>query len=146
MARVCRGTVAVSVWDVPEANPVLGLFGPIVQSLGTTDVAPPGPDSHFYSDAARLGDLLRRGGLIDVAVDRVTWTFAVNPAAWFDAVAAGTPRTGAVLAAATEADRATLRARYVELATTMFGCADGSVILPAAAVVGGGRSNLRPRT
>ena len=143
MARVCRGTVAVSVWDVPEANPALGLFGPVVQSLGVPEVVPPGPDSHSYADAARLADLLRGGGLVDVSVDRVSWTFAVNPAAWFDAVAAGTPRTGAVLAAASADDRAALRARYVELATRMFGCADGSVILPAAALVGRGRRKPR---
>lgn len=143
MARVCRGAVAVSVWDAPEANPALGLFGPVVQSLSIPDAVPPGPDSDLYSDPARLADLLTRGGLVDVSVKRVGWTFAVNPAAWFDAVAGGTPRTGAVVAAATVEQRAELRARYVELATMMFGSADGSVILPAAALIGRGRRNLR---
>jgi len=48
-----------------------------------------------------------------------------------------------VLAAATADQRATLRERYVERATTMFGSADGLVTLPAAAVVGSGRSSAR---
>ena len=140
MARVSRGVVAISVWDVPEANPALGLFGPVVQSLGISEVTPAGPDSNFYSDTARLADLLSRGGLVDVRIDRASWTVTVDPAAWFDAVAAGTPRTGAVLAAASAEQRRALRARYVELATTKFGSADGTVTLPAAAVVGRGRS------
>ncbi len=144
MARVCRGAVAVSVWDVPEANPVLGLFAPVVQSLGIPEVVPPGPDSHLYADAGRLADLLAAAGLVDVSVERVGWTLAVDAAAWFDAVAAGTPRTGALLAAATPEQRATLRERYVERATSMFGSAGGLVSLPAAAVVGSGRSS-RPR-
>ena len=140
MARVCRGFVAVSVWDVPEANPALGLFGPVVQSVEIPEVVPPGPDNDLYADAARLADLLRTAGLVEVSVGRVRWNVTVDAAAWFDAVAAGTPRTGAVLAAVDAEQRAALRERYVELATTMFGSADGSVTLPAAAVVGRGRA------
>lgn len=143
MARVCRGLVAVTVWDVPEANPALGLFGPVVQSLELPDVVPPGPDNDLYSNAAGLADLLTMGGLVDVSVDRVCWTITVDAAAWFDAVAAGTPRTGAVLAAATAEQRAVLRERYVEWTTTMYGSPDGSVTLPAAALIGRGRSGLR---
>lgn len=140
MARACRGRVAVSVWDVPETNPALGLFGPVVESLGIPDVVPPGPDSHLYADASRLAALLSRAGLVDVGVARAGWTITVDPGAWFDAVASGTPRTGAVLAAATTEQRAALRERYVEAAGTMFGSADGRVALPAAAVIGSGRS------
>ncbi|MDQ4132249.1 MAG: methyltransferase domain-containing protein [Actinomycetota bacterium] len=140
MTRVCRGAVAVSVWDVPEANPALGLFAPVVQSLRIPDVVPPGPDSHRFADVARLADLLAAAGLVDITVERVRWTLTVDAGAWFDAVAAGTPRTGAVLAAATAEQRAALRERYVELATTRFGAADGSVVLPASAVVGSGRA------
>ena len=141
MARVCRGLVAVSVWDLPEANPALGLFGPVVQSSGLPEVVPPGPDIQLHADTAGLADLLRTGGLVDVSVARLRWAITVDPAAWFDAVAAGTPRTGAVLAAATGEQRVELRERYVELATTTFGRADGSVTLPAAALIGRGRPN-----
>ncbi len=143
MARVCRGAVAVSVWDLPEANPALGLFGPVVQSLGIPDVAPPGPDSHLYADAVRLADLMAAAGLVEVSVDRVGWMLAVDAGAWFDAVAAGTPRTGAVLAAATAEQRAALRERYVKLATTKYGSTGGTVTLPASAVVGSGRPSPR---
>ncbi len=138
MARVCRGRVAVSIWDVPEANPALGLFGPVVQSLELPEVVPPGPDSHLYADDARLTDLLTTAGLVDVRIDRVDWTVTVDAGCWFDAVATATPRTGAVLAAATPEQRAELRQRYVKLASAEFGSDDGLVTLPAVAVVGSG--------
>ncbi len=140
MARVCRGAVAVSVWDLPEVNPALGLFGRVVQSLGIADAVPPGPDSHLYADPARLADLLATASLVEITVEPVAWTITVEAATWFDAVAAGTPRTGAVLAAATPDRRTELRERYVELATATFGSPDGMVTLPAAAVVGRGRT------
>ena len=62
------------------------------------------------------------------------------PGAWFDAVATGTPRTGAVLAAASPEQRAVLRKRYIEAVTVSHGSAGGLVTLPAAAVVASGRS------
>jgi hypothetical protein len=125
------------VWDLPEANPALGLLGPVAASLGLTAAAPPGPDSqHFSRDGAM--EALLSGSFRDVRVERVGWVVAVDPGAWFDAVAAATPRTGAVLAAASDAQRAAARARYVEVAASRFGTADGRVELPASAVLGSG--------
>ena len=54
LARVCNARVAVSVWDTPEANPALGLFGNVVQSVDIDHSVPPGPDSTLYADEARL--------------------------------------------------------------------------------------------
>ncbi|HWC12088.1 MAG TPA: class I SAM-dependent methyltransferase [Acidimicrobiales bacterium] len=140
LARVSRGRVALSVWDLPEANPALGLFGPIVESFGMPDVVPPGPDGSLFSDDARLAALLAAAGLGDVLVAHVRWTVTVDPGRWFDAVAEGTPRTGAALAAATPAQRAQLRERYVEAAAARYGLAGGRVALPASAIVGSGRA------
>ena len=139
MARVCRARLAVSVWDVAAANPVLGLFGPVVQSLGLPDAVPPGPEGDLYAEESRLTSLLSDAGIDDPRVMRVRWTVTVEPGWWFDAVAASTPRTGAVLAAADAEQRAELRERYVTLARRRFGSAEGLVTLPAAALVGSGR-------
>jgi SAM-dependent methyltransferase len=139
LVRVCRGRVAVSIWEVPDANPALGLFGPIVESSGIPDVVPPGPESILFADDARMTQLLQGAGLQDVKVDRVGWTITVDPGRWFDAIAASTPRTGAALAAADPGQRARLRERYVQLATARHGRSDGHVTLPAAAIVGSGR-------
>ncbi|HEV2767268.1 MAG TPA: class I SAM-dependent methyltransferase [Acidimicrobiales bacterium] len=139
LARVCRGRLALSVWDVPSANPVLGLFGTVASSPSRTDAVPPGPDSHALAEDGPLIALLGDAGLDDIRVDRVGWSITVEPGTWFDAVAAGTPRTGAVLAAATPDERASLRERYVEVALAEYGVGGGTVTLPAAAVVGSGR-------
>ena len=140
LARVCRGRLALSVWDVPDANPALGLFGPVVESFGMPDVVPAGPDSSLYSDDTRLAALLTAVGLEDIRVTRVGWAVTVEPGRWFDAVAGGTPRTGAVLAAATPEQRRRRRRRYVEVATARYSGSGDQVTLPAAAVVGSGRT------
>jgi SAM-dependent methyltransferase len=139
LARVCKARVAVSVWDVPAANPALGLFGGVVQSFDVADSVPPGPDSSLYADDARLTSLLVAAGLVDIRISRVSWTLTVAPGAWFDAVAAGTPRTGAALASASAEQRAGLRGLYVEAARASYAVGDDLVTLPAAAVVGSGR-------
>lgn len=140
LARVCRGRVAVSVWNVPDANPALGLFSPIVESSGMPDAVPPGPDSSLFSDDVRMAALLAAVGLDDVRVVHADWTVTVDPGRWFDAVADSTPRTGAALATAAPAQRARLRQRYVEVATARYGSSGGVVTLPASAVIGSGRA------
>jgi SAM-dependent methyltransferase len=139
LARVLRpgGRVALTVWDVPEENVALGAFGPIAEALGLTAAVPPGPDSQRFSADGAMQELLD-GAFRDVTVERVRWTVTVEPGAWFDAVAAATPRTGAVLAAASGEQRAELRSRYVEAVTTRYGTSDGRVELPAVAVLGSG--------
>ena len=139
LSRVRKARVAVSVWDVPAANPALGLFGAVAESFDIADSVPPGPDSSLFADDARLTSLLAAAGLVDIRITRVSWTLTVAPGAWFDAVAAGTPRTGAVLAAASAEQRAGLRRLYVETASASYGGPEGLVVLPAVAVVGSGR-------
>ena len=136
LARVLRpgGRLALTVWDLPDANPVLGLFAPVAAELGVVPAVPPGPDAgRFSTDAAMLALLELLG---QAAVLHVGWQVEVEPAAWFDAVAAATPRTGAVLAAADEEQQVALRQRYVELARERYGVEDGRVRLPASAVLG----------
>jgi SAM-dependent methyltransferase len=136
LARVLRpgGRLAMTVWDLPEANPALGLFGPVVTELGLRGVVPPGPDPQRFSSAAELRRLLAGWG--EVAVERVRWTVTVEPGGWFDAVADATPRTGAVLVQAAPEQRAQARERYVAVTTASYGRADGWVELPAGAVLG----------
>lgn len=125
--------LAMTIWDLPEANPALGLFGPVVTDLGLRGVVPPGPDAQRFASEEELRGLL--GDWRDVEVTRVGWTISVEPGAWFDAVAEATPRTGAVLAQAVPARRAQARERYVEIARESYGGADGRVELPASAVL-----------
>ena len=134
LARVLRpgGRVALTVWDRREENLATGLVNPIVSGLGLTEVVPAGPDPQRFAAESELRRLLV--GWDDVVVARPRWSVRVEPGTWFDALAAATPRTGAVLAQAGAARRARARARYVEVATD-YGAADGLVELPAAAVL-----------
>ncbi len=138
LARVCRGRVAMTVWDLPDHNPALGLFGPVAAEFGVVADAPPGPDSTRFADEAEAHALL--ADLQDVRVQRVAWTVEVEPRAWFDAVGASTPRTGAVIAAATAEQRLAMRDRYVEITTAAYAAPHGRVVLPVGAVVISGRT------
>jgi len=142
LARVCRRRVALSVWDAPAANPVLGLFGSVASAFDSSGsaVVPPGPESDRFADHDRFTNLLTDVGLDDVVIERVRWTITVDPGDWFDTIAAGTPRTGAVLAAAPAEQLSAVRERYVEVASASYGGADGLVTLPAGALVGSGQA------
>ena len=132
------GRLAMTVWDVPSENPSTGSLGPVIAELGLTDVVPPGPDSQRFADDGELHRLL--AGWDDVRITRPRWTFRVEPGAWFDAIAESTPRAGAVLAQADEGSRTKARRRYIELATERYGEGDGSIRLPAGAVLVAARS------
>ena len=127
------GRLAMTVWDVPDANPALGLFGPVVAALGLGSAVPPGPDAQRFARDDELHRLLSTWQ--DVEVTRPRWRVTVEPGAWFDAVASATPRTGAALMQAAPEQRAQARERYVEVVTAQYGTSDGRVELPAAAVL-----------
>lgn len=135
LGRVLRsgGRLALTVWDLPDANPALGLFGPIVTELGLLGAVPPGPDPARFAGEAELERLFTHWG--QVVIQRVRWTVSVEPGAWFDAIADATPRTGAVLAQAAPEQRAQARQRYVEVARASYGVDSGRVQLPAGAVL-----------
>ncbi len=127
------GRLALTVWDTPQQNPALGLLGSVVTDLGLSGVVPPGPDAQRFGDEAEVRRLL--AGWDEVTVERPRWSLRVAPGAWFDAVADGTPRSGAVLAQAGPAQRARARQRYVEVAQQRYGDGDGLVELTAGAVL-----------
>lgn len=135
LARVLRagGRLALTVWDVPDANPALGLFGPVVAQTGLVATLPAGPDAQRFAADDELHRLL--SSWQEVTVSRLRWSVLVEPGPWFDAVAEATPRTGAVLAQAPPERRAQARERYVELARAQYGVAGGRVELPAGAVL-----------
>lgn len=135
------GRLAMTVWAPPADNQAMGLIGEVVTALGIRGVVPPGPDSAQFADETLFAGLLRGAGLVDVEVTRTSWSFAVEPGAWFDTVAAAMPRSGAVLASAEEDQRAQARKVYVERARQTYGDGTGRCLLPATAVVGSG---LRP--
>lgn len=133
--RVLRigGPLALTIWDTAPNNPVTGLLNPIVAALGMTAVVPPGPDACRFCDRVEVDDLLSQWS--DVDVRALQWCVRVEPGAWFDALAAATPRTGAVLAQAGAQRRAQARSAYLREATSRHGVDGGHVELPARALL-----------
>lgn len=135
LARVLKvgGRLAVTIWDVPEQNPVLGLLGSVCAESGLTADVPAGPDPQRFADDGQIAELFAGWG--DLAVDRPRWSVLVEPGAWFDAIADSTPRSGAALAQATAGERSNARNLYVEVARERYGVDGVHVSLPAGAVL-----------
>lgn len=135
LARVLKpgGRLAVTIWDLPEQNPVLGLLGSVCAESGLTADVPAGPDPQRFADDAQIAELF--AGWDDLAVDRPRWSVLVEPGAWFDTVAESTPRSGAALAQATAVQRNTARSRYVQAARERYGAGGEHARLPAGAVL-----------
>lgn len=139
LSRVLRtkGRLAMTIWDRPEANLVIGSIGAVVAEMGLTADVPVGPDPYRFTDDGQVRQLLT--GWHGVSIRRVEWTVRVSPEHWFDAVADATPRTGAVLAHSSTAVRDEARRRYAlqarELAASADGSPSGDVALSAMAVL-----------
>jgi ubiquinone/menaquinone biosynthesis C-methylase UbiE len=135
-ARVLRpgGIAAFTVWDQGAVNRALGLFHEVAAAAGFEgSTVPPGPDSLTYADRRRFAELLTAGGLADVQVLSVNWTFTVKADDWWRGVLASTPRTGAMFAGRGDDALGRARAIYDDLAEIYQ---RGSMLeLPAAAVM-----------
>ena len=73
------GTVAFSVWDVPERARILGLFVDAIQAAEATPPAdiPPGPPFFRFSSDEEFAGLLESAGLQDVSVRGIAFTHHV---------------------------------------------------------------------
>jgi SAM-dependent methyltransferase len=136
--RVVRagGRVGFTDWDRARAEP-LAVFWRLVQSSGMPmpPGAPPGPTDQ-HGDPEVMTRTLRAAGGADVETRELHWTFRVDPAAWWDSTIAATPRTGAVIAAASKAERWALRNRY-DADMARFATGDGTTVeLPVVATLG----------
>jgi SAM-dependent methyltransferase len=137
-ARVLRlgGRVAFTVWAAADRNRVLGVFPDALARSGVAAPAdiPEGPDSWLFADHDRFRALLAGARFEDVEVRELAWTHTVDPAAWWDAIVASTPRTGALIARQPERVQAELRAAY-DAIVAEYAQPDGRVALPARAVL-----------
>ncbi len=87
MRRVLKpgGRYAFSVWAEPEANPCFTtLFGTLVEVLRMAPPPPDAPGPFRLAGAGELERVVREGGFIDVALERVpvTWAFTSIAQHW----------------------------------------------------------------
>jgi SAM-dependent methyltransferase len=141
-ARVLRpgGRVAFTVWAEGERNRVLSVFP---EALARAEIPAPsdipeGPLSVLFADHAKFRALLEVAGFIDVEIREHDWTHTVDPDAWWNAIVASTPRTGALIARQPESSQTRLRATYDELIHE-YRNLDGTATLTVAAVLATGR-------
>lgn len=97
------GRFAFTVWAPPEQTAAFRVVLGAVARCGNPNVAlPPGPPFFQFSDAAVASRALEAAGFVEPRVVTVpmTWRFE-KPGDLFDAMLAGTVRTGALLKAQT---------------------------------------------
>lgn len=114
LARVLvpGGRVALSTWDAPGRSPFFGaLLGAIADAqVPPPNEIPPGPSFFAFADDAAFQGLLRSAGFAEVSVGTISIAFPVDSLDdLISALADGTVRTGALVRAADEAQRRTLR-------------------------------------
>lgn len=136
--RVLRpgGRVALAVWDVREANPLLAAPSAIVVELGLAPATPPGlPGPFALADREELTDILATAGFADIVVDAVDVVFRFDS---LDAVWEHqndlSPTLTAITKTLTPADHYRLRDAFDERLGP-FVADDGSVAVPGRTLV-----------
>jgi SAM-dependent methyltransferase len=111
--RVLRpgGLVAFAVWAAPEDAVGFGMVLQAVQAYGNPAVAlPPGPPFFRFSEASECVRTFRSVGFADAQVQRVPQLWRLSdPDGLFQAMLAGTVRTGGLLRAQTPQALAAIR-------------------------------------
>ena len=157
LRRVLRpgGRLALTCWE-RVAMRATAVFGEAVAAAGIdhpTDLPSSGPflaDADPDGRAAAFAALLADAGLERASAVRVEWLHRVDPDDWWDAVVAGTPLTGSLIARQHPEVTAGIKAHYDRLVApyaepTGQGRAGAdpapvrTVALPAVAVLASGR-------
>ncbi len=141
--RVLRrpGTVALSVWDVPERNRMNGVFSDAIADAGvdTTGAEPvAGPDSYRFSDDSEFERLLGDAGLGEVRVETVALSLHVPDAdAVWHGLLGSTVRIRSLYDAQPPDARAAIREAFDRRVDVHRG--EAGVELPAVAKLASGR-------
>jgi SAM-dependent methyltransferase len=135
------GRAALSMWDSPEHNRLLGVFVDAVAEVGvapSSDV-PAGPPTFRFSDENELVGLLTGAGLIDVVVQTVSFAHPVGSAEeLWDGLLGGTVRSRALVLGQSEDTQRRVREAFERL-TGKYLVGDGHLEVPVAFKVASGR-------
>jgi SAM-dependent methyltransferase len=118
-ARVLRprGRLALTAWDLPERNRLLGVFLQAISAAGATPSSdiPAGPPFFRFSDDGEFSRLLSGAGFADVTVDTVTFDHAVPSAEYlWNGLLSGTVRTSSLVSGQPEETRRQIRSALDE--------------------------------
>ena len=144
LARIARGTVALTIW--PRRRTVLnGLWAGIVADAGAT--TPPGtvvaPDDDIERTEAGLATALADAGLGAVSTVTLEWDWSIDPVELWRGVEAGVATIGTTYLAQDDATRRRLADAY-RVRTAELVADDGLLHLPSFALLGVGTVAGRP--
>ncbi|WP_370145051.1 class I SAM-dependent methyltransferase [Streptacidiphilus sp. EB129] len=140
LRRVLRpgGALALTCWERTSMR-ATAVFGEAIAAAGIpypADLPSSGP---FLADAedraAAFAELLEHAGLAGACARRVEWLHHVDPDAWWAAVITGTPITGSLIGRQDAATAGAVKRHYEALIAPYAHPADGSVALPAVALL-----------
>jgi SAM-dependent methyltransferase len=134
------GRIALSAWDVPERNRVLGILVDAVRACGVSRSPEEraGPDPHRFADEDEFRRLLGDAGLEGVEVRSISLTQQVRDAdELWQGMLGGSVRTAGLVMRQSPSTRGTIRAAVERLAEE-YG-ADGGLAIPACAKIASGR-------
>ena len=135
-----RGGIALSTWDLPECNRLLGILVDALRACGVTRPreALAGPDPYRFADEDELRALLRGVGLEDVEVRSVSLIQGVSNAdELWKGMLGGSVRTAGLVMRQPPAIRRRVRAAVEHLAEEYR--VDGGLAIPARAKIARGR-------
>jgi len=113
-----RGSLALSVWDVPERVRILGVFVSAVQEAGAAPPSdiPPGPPFFRFSSDDEFTRLLTAAGLKEINVRRISFTHRVPGVdELWNGGANATVRTSALILRQTPETQRRIRAAFDRL-------------------------------
>ncbi len=113
-ARVLRtgGRLALTAWDLPDRNRLLGVFLEAISAAGATPPAdiPVGPPFFRFSDDGEFSRLLSGAGFADITVDTVAFDHVVPSAEYlWNGLLSGTVRTSSLVFGQPEETRRRIR-------------------------------------
>lgn len=134
------GRLAVSMWDTPEHNRLIGVLTEAVADAGAEPPShvPPGPPFFHYAANATLSALLASAGLEEITIQRLAFTrhFSGPDELWHGLVG-GTVRMAALVTGQPERIQHRIRAAFDERASGL--AASGALEVPIAVKIASGR-------
>lgn len=131
------GRLALTCWPHPP-SPATGIAAQAIEAAGVPwpeDI--PVPPFRRHSSAPMFAALLTRAGLAGTTAQVLSWEHRVDPGQWWEMYLSGVGSNGIVIGRQDSTTVARIRTEYDRL-TARYAADDGTVALPASAVLASG--------
>lgn len=135
------GVLALSMWDSPEHNRLLGVVSDVVASVdaGAPTGIPAGPPTFRFSPDNALTGLVEGAGFLQTAIAGIRFTHPVPDVEQFwNGIVTGTVRTAALFAGQPSSTLSQMRAAFDRIASAF--AVDGHLEVPVSVKIVSGRT------